>query len=88
LNLCVLFYQYIDTPFHLLLLIARYEPLFPCETAQTKPKMATAVRGIDLLQEQLKKAQEHLKDVDENIKKLTGRSPDDFRSLLFSALRT
>ncbi|XP_064622582.1 pinin-like [Lineus longissimus] len=40
--------------------------------------MATTVRGIDLLQEQLKKAREHLKDVDENIKKITGRSPDDF----------
>ena len=36
-----------------------------------------AVKGVELLQKELQKAQENLKDVDENIKKLTGRDPKD-----------
>lgn len=39
-------------------------------------KMAVAVRA---LQDQLEKAKESLKNVDENIKKLTGRDPTDLR---------
>lgn len=39
-------------------------------------KMAVAVRA---LQEQLEKAKESLKNVDENIRKLTGRDPNDVR---------
>lgn len=39
--------------------------------------MAVAVRA---LQEQLEKAKESLKHVDENIRKLTGRDPNDARS--------
>uniref|UniRef100_A0ACB8G4V1 Uncharacterized protein n=1 Tax=Sphaerodactylus townsendi TaxID=933632 RepID=A0ACB8G4V1_9SAUR len=38
--------------------------------------MAVAVRA---LQEQLEKAKESLKHVDENIRKLTGRDPNDVR---------
>ena len=38
--------------------------------------MAVAVRA---LQEQLEKAKESLKNVDENIRKLTGRDPNDVR---------
>ena len=38
-----------------------------------------AVKGVDLLQKELQRAQEKLKDVDENIKKLTGRDPKDRR---------
>ena len=38
-----------------------------------------AVKGVELLQKELQKAQENLKDVDENIKKLTGRDPKDRR---------
>ena len=38
-----------------------------------------SIRGVDLLQDRMQKTQESLKDVDENIKKLTGRSPGDFR---------
>lgn len=38
--------------------------------------MAVAVRA---LQEQLEKAKESLKHVDENIRKLTGRDPNDLR---------
>ncbi|KAL4238910.1 hypothetical protein ACF0H5_003617 [Mactra antiquata] len=34
-----------------------------------------AVRGVNLLQNELEKAKESLKDVDENIRKLTGRDP-------------
>ena len=37
--------------------------------------MADSVRGVDLLQTELEKAKESLKDVDESIKKLTGRDP-------------
>lgn len=39
-------------------------------------KMAVAVRS---LQDQLEKAKESLKNVDENIRKLTGRDPNDLR---------
>lgn len=38
--------------------------------------MAVAVRA---LQEQLEKAKESLRHVDENIRKLTGRDPNDVR---------
>lgn len=38
--------------------------------------MAVAVRA---LQDQLEKAKESLKNVDENIKKLTGRDPNELR---------
>ena len=41
-----------------------------------REKMAVAVRT---LQEQLEKAKESLKNVDENIRKLTGRDPNDVR---------
>ena len=40
---------------------------------------AADVRGITALQEELLKAKENLKNVDENIKKLTGRDPLDIR---------
>uniref|UniRef100_A0A673TP80 Pinin, desmosome associated protein n=1 Tax=Suricata suricatta TaxID=37032 RepID=A0A673TP80_SURSU len=40
--------------------------------------MAVAVRT---LQEQLEKAKESLKNVDENIRKLTGRDPNDMRPI-------
>lgn len=33
------------------------------------------LRGVNLLQNELERAKESLKDVDENIKKLTGRDP-------------
>ena len=42
-------------------------------------KMATAVRGVRALRQELEKAKESLSAVDENIKKLTGRDPDDNR---------
>ncbi|KAG9336638.1 hypothetical protein JZ751_002985 [Albula glossodonta] len=41
-----------------------------------EPKMAVAVRA---LQDQLEKAKESLKNVDENIRKLTGRDPNELR---------
>lgn len=44
--------------------------------ARCREKMAVAVRT---LQEQLEKAKESLKNVDENIRKLTGRDPNDVR---------
>ena len=37
------------------------------------------MRGVHALQQELAKAKESLKDVDENIKKLTGRDPGDNR---------
>ena len=39
-------------------------------------KMAVAVRS---LQDQLEQAKESLKNVDENIRKLTGRDPNELR---------
>ena len=44
-------------------------------TSETAP----AVRGVSALQKELLKTKEHLNDVDENIKKLTGREPGDLR---------
>ncbi len=38
-----------------------------------------AVRGVAALQHELEKAKENLKDVDDNIKKLTGRTPGELR---------
>lgn len=43
---------------------------------QLTSNMAVAVRA---LQDQLEKAKESLKNVDENIKKLTGRDPNELR---------
>ncbi len=43
---------------------------------KTKSKMAVVVRS---LQDQLEKAKESLKSVDENIRKLTGRDPSELR---------
>ena len=40
------------------------------------------MRGVNALQSELAKARESLKDVDENIKKLTGRDPTDQRHAL------
>ena len=40
------------------------------------------MRGVHALQQELAKAKESLKDVDENIKKLTGRDPGDNRCVL------
>lgn len=37
--------------------------------------MAETMRGVSLLQNELEKARESLKGVDENIRKLTGRDP-------------
>lgn len=37
------------------------------------------MRGVTALQTELEKAKESLKDVDENIKKLTGRDPTEQR---------
>ena len=42
-------------------------------------KMAEVVRGSTALQSELTRARESLKDVDENIKKLTGREPTELR---------
>ena len=36
-----------------------------------------AVKGVELLQKELLRAQEQIQNVDENIKKLTGRDPID-----------
>lgn len=49
-----------------------------CMLAERQPtsNMAVAVRA---LQDQLEKAKESLKNVDENIKKLTGRDPNELR---------
>lgn len=44
--------------------------------ALTAGKMAVVVRS---LQDQLEKAKESLKNVDENIRKLTGRDPNESR---------
>ena len=41
--------------------------------------MAEVVRGVNALQSELARAKESLKDVDENIKKLTGRDPTEQR---------
>ena len=41
--------------------------------------MAEVVRGATALQSELTRARESLKDVDENIKKLTGREPTELR---------
>lgn len=49
---------------------------------KTKSKMAVAVRS---LQDQLEKAKESLKSVDENIRKLTGRDPGELRYYLMKA---
>lgn len=46
---------------------------------KTKSKMAVVVRS---LQDQLEKAKESLKSVDENIRKLTGRDPSELRYYL------
>lgn len=57
-------------------------PLFPsaalrgARPGRAAGRMAVAVRA---LQEQLEKAKESLKHVDENIRKLTGRDPNDVR---------
>lgn len=37
------------------------------------------MRGVETLQDELEKAKESLKDVDDNIKKLTGRDPTEQR---------
>ena len=37
--------------------------------------MAVFVRGVEALHDELEKTKESLKDVDESIKKITGRSP-------------
>ena len=44
--------------------------------AHTESKMAVVVRS---LQDQLEKAKESLKSVDDNIRKLTGRDPNESR---------
>ena len=41
--------------------------------------MAVAVRGVRALQQELEKAKESLNAVDQNIKKLTGRDPEENR---------
>ena len=38
-----------------------------------------SVRGVDVLQEELEKAKERLKSVDDTIKKITGRDPTEKR---------
>uniref|UniRef100_A0A4W3GJ91 Pinin n=1 Tax=Callorhinchus milii TaxID=7868 RepID=A0A4W3GJ91_CALMI len=47
-----------------------------CLTSSQSKKMAVVVRA---LQDELEKAKESLKNVDENIRKLTGRDPNDVR---------
>ena len=42
------------------------------------------LRGVNLLQNELERARESLKDVDENIKKLTGRDPTIQRFVMHS----
>lgn len=49
---------------------------FTCELG--RKKMAE-VRGVSALQNEIEKARENLKGVDENIKKLTGRDPTERR---------
>lgn len=49
---------------------------FTCELS--RKKMAE-VRGVSALQNEIEKARENLKGVDENIKKLTGRDPTERR---------
>lgn len=55
---------------------------FTCELS--RKKMAE-VRGVSALQNEIEKARENLKGVDENIKKLTGRDPTErrFENLAF-----
>jgi hypothetical protein len=45
----------------------------------TKEKKMEEVRGVSALQNEIEKAREKMKDVDENIKKLTGRDPTERR---------
>lgn len=58
---------------------------FTCELS--RKKMAE-VRGVSALQNEIEKARENLKGVDENIKKLTGRDPTErrFEILLVSII--
>ena len=59
--------------------LSRRYPAVPCagpRLGRSAGGMAVAVRA---LQEQLEKAKESLKHVDENIRKLTGRDPNDVR---------
>lgn len=59
--------------------LSRRYPAVPCagpRLGRAAGGMAVAVRA---LQEQLEKAKESLKHVDENIRKLTGRDPNDVR---------
>lgn len=42
-------------------------------------KMADGMKGVDALQEELLRAKDKLKDVNENIKKLTGRDLEEQR---------
>merc|ERR1712179_725034 len=42
-------------------------------------KMADVVRGVSVLQNELEKAKESLRSVDDNIKRITGRDPTDQR---------
>lgn len=42
-------------------------------------KKMAEVRGVSALQNEIEKARENLKGVDENIKKLTGRDPTERR---------
>lgn len=57
----------------------RRYPAVPC----VEPRLGRAAGGMAVavraLQEQLEKAKESLKHVDENIRKLTGRDPNDVR---------
>ena len=50
-----------------------------CACALNTTNMAGGVRGVTALQDELTKAKEGLKDVDENIKKLIGRTPGEAR---------
>lgn len=54
---------------------------FTCELS--RKKMAE-VRGVSALQNEIEKARENLKGVDENIKKLTGRDPTERRYKIFA----
>lgn len=53
-----------------------FYPEVLCDGGEEGSKMAVAVRT---LQDQLEKAKESLKNVDENIRKLTGRDPNELR---------
>ena len=64
--------------------VFRPKHLAPRVLCRRNPKIGLwslkmAVKGVELLQKELQRAQEKLKDVDENIKKLTGRDPKDRR---------